>query len=206
MMQNILNKIRRKRLQFKIKKIKKSLKNDNFTIISQNCIGGVFYHDMNMQFLSPTINLFFKAADFQKLIKNLKFYMEKEIDVSLKNENKYPIGRIEDIEVHFLHYKTCDEAKKSWETRKQRINYNKIIILSTDRDGFNEILFEVWKKIPYTKLFFTSQKCYASDKDSLYFPEYEREGMIPDLIPDRQFYKEGRLISAVNNINEGINV
>lgn len=35
------------------------LKNENFTIISNNCIAGVLYKDLNKKFNSPTINLYF---------------------------------------------------------------------------------------------------------------------------------------------------
>lgn len=193
-------KIQRELLNAKIKRIKKTLENDSFTIISQNCIGGVFYHDMGMQFLSPTINLFFYASDFQKLIKNLKSYMQEEIQVYINEKDGYPIGIINDIEVHFLHYETCEEAKAAWEKRKLRIDYDKILILSTDRDGFDKKLFEEWKKVPYAKVLFTSQKNYSTDKDSLYFPEYEELGMIPDLIPNREFYRNEKLIKTVNEM------
>ena len=44
------------------------------SIISQNCIGGVFYHDMKCEFLSPTINLFIRQPDFIKFLNNEILY------------------------------------------------------------------------------------------------------------------------------------
>lgn len=68
-----LKKIYRKVLRYNIvKKYKKNIQNKNFTIISSNCIGGLIYHDLGMQFKSPTINMYIKANDFIKLCKKSK--------------------------------------------------------------------------------------------------------------------------------------
>lgn len=32
---------------------------DDVTIISTNCTGGILYHDLGLEFKSPTVNLFF---------------------------------------------------------------------------------------------------------------------------------------------------
>lgn len=43
------------RRKFRNRKERQALKNHNFTILSQNCIGGL-YLDLGEKFLSPTIN------------------------------------------------------------------------------------------------------------------------------------------------------
>lgn len=58
---------------------RKKLINRNFTIFSQNCIGGIMYHDLGMQFNSPTVNLLFTPRDFIKFMKNIQWYLEQEI-------------------------------------------------------------------------------------------------------------------------------
>lgn len=37
--------------------MKKKLRNDNFVILSSNCIGGCLLHDLGLEFTTPTINL-----------------------------------------------------------------------------------------------------------------------------------------------------
>lgn len=64
-----LQRIERQRI---IQRAKNKLMNEQFSIVSQNCIGGVFYHDMEMEFLSPTINLYFEQPDFVLFVLNLK--------------------------------------------------------------------------------------------------------------------------------------
>lgn len=169
-----------------------SVKPSDVTIISQNCIGGVIYHDLGMQFLSPTINLFFKEPDFVRFVLNLEHYMACELE--MRWEEEYPVGRLEDIEIHFMHYETCREAKEKWERRKQRINWGNILVLATDQEGFDEVLFRQWKQIPYAKVLFTAQTQYAQDQDSMFFPEYEAQGVVGDLISRREFYRDGRIM------------
>ena len=49
--------------------------NHDVSIISMNCTGGILYHDLGLKFLSPTINLFFRAEDFIKFCENLDYYL-----------------------------------------------------------------------------------------------------------------------------------
>lgn len=57
---------------FKDIKDRRRLSNKNFTILSTNCIGGVMYHNLNLKFLSPTINLWISPHDYIKILKVLK--------------------------------------------------------------------------------------------------------------------------------------
>ena len=58
---------------------RKKLKNKNPSIISSNCNGGFIYHDLNLKFFSPTINLFFYPKDYIKFIANLEYYSKCEL-------------------------------------------------------------------------------------------------------------------------------
>ena len=61
------------------KRKRKKLDNLNFSIIASNCVGTIIYHDLNLPFLSPTINLTIEMNDFVRFAENLKWYMEQEI-------------------------------------------------------------------------------------------------------------------------------
>lgn len=188
----------RKRNGFIIARARKQLHVKGFSIISQNCIGGVFYHDMGMQFLSPTINTFIPEPGFVKLVLNLRHYMEQELVVHWGET--YPIGMLEDVEIHFMHYGTCQEAEESWNKRKARINWDRIFVIGTDRNGFHESVFAEWIKIPYPKILYTAQERFAADVDSIYFPEYRGSGFVQNLIPNREFYKDGKLVDKINGL------
>ena len=179
-------------------KARASLVNREFSIISQNCIGGVAYHDFGMQFQSPTVNLFFKEPDFVRFANHLEHYMRQDLQMEWGEE--YPIGRLDDIYVYFMHYSNCSEAQEAWERRKKRINWDKLLILATDMEGFDDDCYRKWEQIPYPKLLFTVRERKA--EDCIVFKKYRSKDCVPDLIPKREFYKDGSLIRMINCMSE----
>ncbi len=176
--------------------VKKIVNFNNVTIISQNCIGGVLYHDIEHEFLSPTINLFFYAEDFIKFTTNIKKYLKKKLITKI--ENKIVIGQLGDVKIIFLHYDSEEQAQKKWNERVKRINYSKIFIISTDRDGFNEECFENFKKINQPKALITANHEWSKEEFSIYIENYKEQGFVGHTIPNREFYKDNKLIDLIN--------
>lgn len=58
---------------------KKQLKFTEFTIISNNCWGGIVYESYNLPKQSPTIGLFFMAKDYIEFLSDLKGYIYGEL-------------------------------------------------------------------------------------------------------------------------------
>ncbi len=75
------------------KQEKSNLKNTNFTIFSQNCIGGVMYHDLGEKFNSPTVNILFDSKDFIEFMSKIKYYLSCQI-VFMESDFPYPIGKL----------------------------------------------------------------------------------------------------------------
>ncbi|SHJ51738.1 DUF1919 domain-containing protein [Hespellia stercorisuis] len=111
---------------------KKRLQNTDFTILCNNCIGGVISHDMGLRFLSPTVNLYIRPFDFVKMLKNLDYYLSADI-VECESTLPYPVGKLDDIIIFFKHFKTIDEAREKWDDRKKRINWDNVYVMMTDR-------------------------------------------------------------------------
>ena len=176
---------------------RKKYNGNQVSIISQNCIGGVFYHDMKCKFLSPTVGLFIRQPDFIKLVNNLKYYLDS--DIVIEDGESYPLGRIDDITVDFMHYTSCEEAYELWNRRKARVDFNKIVVLCSDADGFDDSIFEEWKNIKYPKILFTVNEKYKTDNSSLYFKEYSDLNFLPNTIDTRKFYKHNKLMNTINN-------
>lgn len=176
------------------------LKTAGFTIIAQNCIGGVFYHEMNMQFLSPTINLFFEGPDFMRFVTNLEHYLSQELCIKWGEE--YPIGFLDDVRIDFMHYDTCEEAKNAWERRKGRVKMDRIVVIATDRNGFDDSCFEQWKKLPYKKILYTAREKYASVPGTVYYPEYAYQGCVDNVIDNLAFYKDNVIFDVINSLDQ----
>lgn len=131
MLKKIINKIKYK-LFLKWNKLR--LKNKDFTILVNNCTGGIIYHELGLRFNSPTINVGIKHNDFLNFVKHLKEYKDNEmIEIKEKGIN-YPIGKLinkkyGDIKLYFQHYNSFEEAKEKWFKRYNRINYDNLYVI-----------------------------------------------------------------------------
>lgn len=184
----------RRRLLTKI--VRKKLNLKDISLISMNCIGGIVYHDMQQKFLSPTVNLFFKPDDFIKFVNNIDYYISLTPNITM-GEN-YPIGKLDDITIYFMHFTSVEEAYKKWEERKQRINKDKIFVIMVERDGFTKENFDAFQKIKYPKLLFTKTKEYQCD-NSLCYPKFKNLPQLPDIIPGRYIYYKMKLVDIINS-------
>lgn len=165
---------RRKRINAAMRK---RLKANDVSIISSNCNGGVVSHDLGLQFRSPTVNLYFRAEDFIKFCENLSYYLDIDeftecTDSEIVGEKNYPIAYLGDILLFLVHYASVEEAQSCWNRRKKRINFDSIVIMTTDRDGMNEELKERFERLPYRKVMFTHLPD-MNHPDCFYIPGYE---------------------------------
>ncbi|WP_251547640.1 DUF1919 domain-containing protein [Limosilactobacillus caecicola] len=156
---------------------RQQLKNHDFTIICQNCVGGYIYHQMGMKFLSPTINLFFFPADFCDFVKHLRFYLESEMVEDTKDNHPFPVGILgnaeRQIRIYFNHYHDFDDAKRKWVERAKRVNYDNIYVIGGDAYGepYSDDDFKAFDKLPYRhKVLLTGRNV----------PEVKSSVMIPD--------------------------
>ena len=127
---------------------RKKLRNKDFTIISNNCWAGFIYQKYGLQYKTPTIGLFFIGNDYIKFCKKLKYYVNQDLKFIsfsesknydlIKGDREYPIARLDDIEIYFMHYKTKKEAKEKWYRRCKRINYDSLIFKVSQREGFTK--------------------------------------------------------------------
>lgn len=193
------------RRKFRNKSERQKLKNHNFTILSQNCIGGVIYSDLGEKFLSPTVNLYMDSLDFIKFLENIEYYLNIEKMEFTKSE--YPIGYLEDLIIHFVHYKNAREAQEKWNERKKRINWENLFVIMTDRDGCNPEIMHRFDKLPYkNKIMFTHQK--EKYDWAIYLKRYEKEKEVGSLVEfanvfGTRFYQES--FDCVEWLNEGRN-
>lgn len=176
---------------------RRKLEASNVTLICQNCIGGVFYHEMGLKFLSPTINLFIREPDFMRFVSNLDAYLEQEL--RMQWEEEYPVGFLGDVRIDFMHYSTCREAKEAWERRKKRMVKDRIVVIATDRNGFDDACFEQWKKLLYRKILYTANPAYASEPGTVVFEEYAGQACVGNIIDHKQFYKDDVIFDVINS-------
>lgn len=157
---------------------RKQLKSTDFTIISNNCWGGMIYESYNLPKESPTVGMFFMAKDYIEFLSDLKSYINRELTFINPEESRwkdapqvssdkrfgtYPVGVLSNgkntIEIFFLHYQNEQEAREKWERRIQRINWDKLLVKFNDQNGCTETEVQAFIKMPYEhKLFFTCKE------------------------------------------------
>lgn len=177
--------------KYHLKCLRKNLQNKDFTIISNNCTAGFIYHDLGLQFKTPTINFYFKTDQYIKFVKNLKFYLKCPL-VQVKKENiNYPVGMLksnkkdkENIYLYFNHYKSFDEAKKKWQSRMKRINFNNICFIM----DFYDCAYDISLIDDFNQLNLNNKIVLIHNKnikkDNTYCFDYEE-----DSIPNGKLFK-----------------
>lgn len=186
----------------------KLLKHQDVTIISNNCYAGLTYEYLDLPFLSPTIGLYFFAEEYIKFIKNLKYYTSKPLEFIKTSNSKYYnelkkrgeeniiIGKVDDVEIVFLHYKTFAEAKEKWEKRCKRINYSKLIIKFNDQNLCDEKYIHIFSDLPYDNKICFSAKNYDFD-GNIQLKKYAKSSFVKEDI-----YNSRKYFNIVDYIND----
>ena len=143
----------------------KLLDNKAITFISNDCTAGEIYKLLDMEPSSPTYYMIIPLEHYIKFLSNIEHYTNLNMKEMywMKNafqrdkKQEYPVGKIDDIEIWFVHDKSIDEARNRWnELSKQfKSDNNNVFILSeppyhpplTERiiSSFDEI--NTWKKM-----------------------------------------------------------
>ena len=115
------------------KRNQKRLTNKNITLICSNCTGGVLYHWLNLEFMSPFINLYMDNKDFILAMENFDEFISSEILEDKESSYPYPVGvGCHGERIHFMHYDSFSIAINKWNERKLRINRDNIAIMLTN--------------------------------------------------------------------------
>ena len=189
-------------------KRRKKLKSTDFTIISNNCWGGVVYEYFGLPKQSPTVGAYFFASDYVKFCSNLHYYLGLNLELITaddshnkealykKNQQGAIIGRIDDVEIVFLHYHNKKELLEKWERRKKRVNWDKIILKFSFQNDCSDELVRSFMKIPaYKKICFVGGEVEGCP-DVLYYPRHNDKKETVD-----ETYNLGRWFNIVDLIN-----
>ena len=182
--------------------LRKKLKVSDFSIISQNCVGGVIYHMLGLPMLSPTVDMFIEDDSFIKLTQDPYKYLHdlEPYAVSERTDGNdghpYPVIGVGDITLNCMHYQCCDEAIEAWNRRRTRVNYNKIMVIAAswdlhDKEEYiNAILALECPHILFSYHKIKDDTCVYLDH--AIWKENEKGHLKPNLV---EYYKKGYLRS-----------
>lgn len=164
----------------KKRKLRKNLKSTDFSIISNNCWGGVIYQKYGLPYRSPTVGLFILGHDFVKLCRNWENYFSSKLEFipwesasyhyALLQERPYPIAKLDDIEIYFMHYHSEEEATEKWYRRIKRVNPEHMIFKLSQREGCDRKDIEDFVNLPLKH-----KVCFSHDdvKGAILIPELD---------------------------------
>ena len=163
-------------------RLRQRLKNENFSIICNNCIAGVLYHNLGKRFDSPTINLFITGNDYLAFVKDLKYYCACDIDEISDASVNYPIGVLVPmdknhipIKIHFQHYDSFKIAKQKWQERCARIHWDNLHFIWVFYDNVYPLeLAKEFDLLPIHKIILTHRNIEGINHQFA-LPFYERE-------------------------------
>lgn len=140
-----------------------SVRNKNFCIFSNDCWGGELYRCLDLPYNTPFVGLMLMAPCYIKFLKEPRKYLEAKLEFApeskyplvnelRRNSSMFPVGKILDIEVQFMHYKTEEEAFEKWSRRKSRINWSNVYVkFSLDKDYATDNHLTDFDLLPYER-------------------------------------------------------
>lgn len=152
-------------------------------VLSSDCTGGRLMRDFELPEYTPTVNNWYSCSDFLKICSNPDYYFSQEVIFSHMDENNQPVGKIDDVEIHFGHSSGFEESLKKWQIgcksyfrAKKKDNYE-ICVIMNDRNLFSKDMISQFDGLPYNhKVLFVHQKdwsgpntFYMKGEDSLKF-------------------------------------
>lgn len=162
------------------KRLRAKLKNHQMSVISSNCNGALILHDLGEAFRSPFVNLYLEPTDFIKYLQKPQHYQAQEL-VFVTSDRAYPVAKLDDIVLYFVHYHSEDEARDKWQQRSVRLNWDNVFVMMTARDGFTETDLRVFDALPYEHKVVFVHKPYPEIKSAFYIKGFEEDEQLGDL-------------------------
>ncbi len=150
---------------------KRGLDLPDFTVFSSDCLAGLLYYDLNRQFLSPTINLWFREKDFLEFCITPEYYLNSRLSFLPESERDFPfpIGCLGEadrrIKLYFEHYPSNEACEEAWNRRKKRINWENLFVVMSDWELSNEDICKFYQIQAKRKIMFTWHPERADGKE-----------------------------------------
>ena len=196
-----------------LRRIRSKNKQTHCSIICNNCVGGIIYHNLGIRFDSPTINLFIKGKEYLEFCKHLEYYSSCEMVQSQDSmKDGYPIGALipnDDehipVKIYFQHYRSFEEAKAKWIERFKRVDYDNTYYIWEFYDTVYDIsLMYEFDNLPLdNKIIITHRQfpelknafcisCYKDDKPTAKILEY-------DVLTGKRYLDEFDYVEFINH-------
>ena len=212
MIKKILKEIRLRINKFGSSYRRKKLKIKNPTIISNNCWAGIVSQYLGIKYYTPTIGLYFFSEEYIKFLERFDYYIKQKLEIIDTKDSKYYdemikknhknaiVGKLDDVEIVFLHMKTGKEAIEKWNKRVKRINKGNIIFKFCEQNECSIEHIKRFENLPFkNKICFTTKE-YPGYKSVIWFKDQvKNEEVVRDYYESHKYLN---IIDYINNMKE----
>ena len=103
---------------------------------------------------------------------------------------KCPYGRLGDVELRFGHSKSSAEAYDKWCIRKERVNYDNLIVKMSEHNGCTFDHLQQFDNLPYEKKFVFVTRDYGFNSQVIY----------------KKYFGQPDIINGTNEFRDYINL
>ena len=171
--------------------MRKRLSNHNITFLCPNCIGGILFHDLGLQFMSPTVNLMMTQTDFVKFVLHMDFYLAQKLEFYKHEEYKCTCAHLGNISIHFTHYASRYEAESKWKERAARIQPDNIFVFLEERDELTKEEILKLSELKVKGLAVFTANAYDDIPYTVSIKKYQNDGEIGNILT-RSFWNDAR--------------
>lgn len=159
-----------------------NLINREVSFLVPNCIGGLLFHDLGLQFQSPTVNLMLDQRDFVRFILHLDEYLAMKLDFFKHPEYSFPCAYLGDLTIYFTHYTSEADAEAKWHERANRIRKENLFVFCEERDGLTKEEIESLATLNVKGLLVFTAHDYPDIPYALFIAKYAKDGEVGNIM------------------------
>ena len=144
------------------------------TIICDNCLGGIVSHDLGLRFCSPFVNLWIPTNHYIEILQNIHLLKTYSFEDITPCNSSYPIGLLAGKwVVHFMHYKSFEEAVSKWNERTSRMDLNNMYVILVETHSCTCEDMVRFDKLPFKNKIIVAHKSYPEIRSAVAIKNYD---------------------------------
>ena len=166
----------------------------DFGVISNNCWGAHIYQRLGEPYRTPFVGMFLAPECYLRLLLRLRWYLRQPLQFRDRSRHEsmnglraerhiaYPIGCLADeVELHFIHYGSKDEAAAKWSRRVARLtpHDDHLFVKFCDRGGYSPMQLSTFDQLPFRHKVCFVAKPMPQLQSAVWIPE-SKDGSVPD--------------------------
>lgn len=167
------------------------LEQREFTVLSNDCWGQALYEGYGLPSQTPLIGGGMYADCFIRFLGDIEGYLHSPLKFvgttrhlalnRVRNQRwPWPIAVLrDDVEVHFLHFRTEDESRRAWDAGCDKVNLKRIAVkFSADKDGATDEHVDRFAAMPFERKLLISRYEHPNISCAVHTPNYVINGAV----------------------------